>query len=336
MKHKFLIRFLRFFLIPLAMAEDPPTHATDGTRYISEAGIPMIMQNGLWVIDAKFLEISSTITKETDGSDSFSISFKTPPSSYLTESSTDLTTWSVVTPNSIVISGESTTVTFPALGQEGYYRVAFLESSEEFTGPVKFSVVGNSMSTGTTGLWSTLAQSHPFFEETDFNIAARSGDKTFDQDGEYWNEHVLPFAPIGDEVGYMSTLLGTNDIFQIGGSAGTVTDVFERLKNIWIKGREAGFKVIAFTLPQHSYANAGIIEAEQRKSQLNRMILAASAFYDHLVPLHELIADEETYAFSPDSNPPDLLHLNAAGNQVILNGILDAIASDATPAEIER
>lgn len=334
----YLCKTLLFFLISqlgFLQAQNPPANAQDGTRFINEAGVPLIKQNGSWVIDAAFLSISSSITEETDGSVTFSFSFPTTDSSFITESSTDLINWSIVVPSSTIISGSTTIVTFPALGRAGYYRVSFLAKEERTVGPAKFSIVGDSMSVGATGLWSTLAQSHPFFKNTDFNIVARSGDKTFDQGGDYWNENVLPFAPGENEVAYMSTLLGTNDIFQIGVSAGTVAETFERLKDIWIKGREAGFKVIAFTLPQHSYGAAGIVEAEQRKSQFNRMILAAGEFYDYLVPLHELIPDENTYAFNPSSDPPDLLHLNAEGNQVILSGILNAILPDAISSNTE-
>jgi lysophospholipase L1-like esterase len=196
------------------------------------------------------------------------------------------------------------------------------EALPDFVRPAKFSVVGDSMSAGTTGQWSTLIQNHPLFANTIFNNVAQSGAKTFDQNGAYWDANVLPAAPVGDEVAYMSSLIGINDIFQVGGSAGTVRDIYERIKGIWKKGRDAGFKVIAFTLQDHSFGAAGIVEAEQRKSQLNQMILSDSSLYDYLVPLHQLIPDENTYAFSPGGTPPDLLHLNAAGNQLIADTIV--------------
>ncbi len=196
------------------------------------------------------------------------------------------------------------------------------EALPDFVRPAKFSIVGDSMSAGTTGQWSTLIQNHPLFADTVFNNVAVSGAKSFDQDGAYWDANVLPAAPVGDEVAYMSSLIGINDIFQVGGSAGTVSDIYERIKGIWKKGRDAGFKVIAFTLQDHSFGSAGIVEAEQRKSELNRMILSDSSLYDYLVPLHQLIPDENTYAFSPEGTPPDLLHLNEAGNQLIADTIV--------------
>jgi hypothetical protein len=211
-------------------------------------------------------------------------------------------------------------------GQKAQLAQNWPEAVEkDFVRPAKFSIVGDSMSAGTTGLWSTQIQSHPLFANTIFNNVAVSGAKTFEQDGVYWDSNVLPYAPVGDEVGYMSSLIGINDIFQVGGSAGTVRDIYERIKGIWQKGRDAGFKVIAFTLQDHSFGSAGIVEAEQRKSQLNQMILSDSSLYDYLVPLHQLIPDELTYAFSPNGTPPDTLHLNAEGNQLIADTIVKLV-----------
>lgn len=182
---------------------------------------------------------------------------------------------------------------------------------------------------GATGAWSTMIQSIPPFTAAQFEIVAASGARTWERIADYAAE-VTPFAPGAGQKGLYMCYLGVNDVFQVGGvNVPTVRDIYENLKTLWSNARNDGFEVVAFTLQQHSFAAAGILEAEQRQVQLNNLILSDPSFYDFLIPLHELLPDETVYGIAGVGQ--NYIHNNTAGNQFIADNVAKILgANDRT------
>jgi lysophospholipase L1-like esterase len=184
----------------------------------------------------------------------------------------------------------------------------------------KYDVIvvdGDSRSTGSgVGTWPTLLGSIKPFDLATVTSVAVSGAKSGDRVSDF-SVDVNPLAPGSDERGLYMCLVGVNDVFQISGSVESPREIYENLVTLWTSAKALGFEVVAFTLPQHSFAAAGITEAEQRQEELNRLILADTENYDFLVPLHKLMPEETTYGIVGDN----YIHFDSAGNQFIADQV---------------
>ena len=177
---------------------------------------------------------------------------------------------------------------------------------------------------GSTGSWPVRLQSIRPFDGSDVTIVADSGAQAHERLAVF-DAEVLPLAPTGSERGLYVLYIGVNDLFQIGGANYTVTrDIYDTIKELWAKARAAGFDVCAVTLQDADHTGTGVPFREERQELLNRMILAGSAHYDFVVPLHELCPDYTVYN-------TDALHFGADGNQFIAEQVAKILgATDRT------
>jgi hypothetical protein len=85
-------------------------------------------------------------------------------------------------------------------------------------------------------------------------------------------------------------------------------EIYDNLKSIWRKGREDGFKVIAFTItPYFKNFPRGSV-GENKRNELNKLITSNNSEYDFLVRPDILFPDSFNETFYNGGN--DYVHLN--------------------------